>query len=270
MLRRSVRPAGSSASWWRKVTRSATPAARALTVAIVTDSSSMSIPSTAASGYARARAMLDQPPPLPTSSNLTAGRDSVSCNVLMPDSAGPSRLLVPRPVGVSLRLPGVGAELVPADTAAGAVGLEQPRQCRTHGPEHPADGREVGQARDVGHHLRGAGRDRVDACVGCAVVLNREQADHGLLLEPLARVARLRVGACGELRSSRWPLGGEAGVPTETVPEVDRHDLHRAEQRSEEPLGDLLCCLLGCVHGLTVLFRGLLRHEQRHMPMSGC
>ena len=74
------------------MTRSATPAARALTVAILTDSSSMSIPTTAASGYARARAMLDHPPPLPTSSNLAAGRERVSCNVLTADSAGPSRL----------------------------------------------------------------------------------------------------------------------------------------------------------------------------------
>ena len=59
---------------------------------MVTDCSSMSMPVTVASGYARARAMLDQPPPLPTSSNLAAGRERVSCSVLIPDSAGASWL----------------------------------------------------------------------------------------------------------------------------------------------------------------------------------
>ena len=123
-------------------------------------------------------------------------------------------LLVPGPVAVGLRLARLGAELVPADPAAGAVGLEQVGQLRADGGEHPGERREVAEAGLVGHHLGGGRRDRVDPGVGVVVgPVEGEQAGHRLLLQPLAGIARMG-GRCGRRAGRGGRAVGRPGCGT--------------------------------------------------------
>jgi predicted ATPase len=72
-----------------------------------------------------------------------------------------------------------------------------------------------------------------------------EQAGDGLLLEPLAGVARRDAGALGELVGRERPARLERAVEAELGPEVDGEQLERAEGGSEEALGELVGAIGG-------------------------
>jgi hypothetical protein len=64
-----------------------------------------------------------------------------------------------------------------------------------------------------------------------------EHAGDGLLLEPLAGVARRDPGPRGQLGRARGAALGKRPVEPELGAEVDGEQLERAERRGEQPLG---------------------------------
>ena len=68
-----------------------------------------------------------------------------------------------------------------------------------------------------------------------------EEAGDGLLLEPLARIARVDAGAVGELLRGQRAVTLERAVEAELDAEVDGEELERAERGAEQALGEAVC-----------------------------
>jgi hypothetical protein len=68
------------------------------------------------------------------------------------------------------------------------------------------------------------------------VTIDLEQAGHGLLFEPLARVARIGAGAGSELVRRGGAVIRECAVPAEAVAEVDAGDVERRDGSTEDAL----------------------------------
>ena len=110
--------------------------------------------------------------------------------------------------------------------------------------EHAADAgehvRERGDVRGVvgvDERARVLGR-QVEAPL--AALLDVEQPGDGLLLEPLAGVARRDAGVVGELGGGERAVALERAVEAELRAEVDGEQLERAEGGAEEALGELV------------------------------
>ena len=105
-----------------------------------------------------------------------------------------------------------------------------------------ANGRDVGRVVLVHEHAgvvggqRAAARRRVD---------DLEEAGDGLLLEPLAGVARCDAGAVGELVRRERAVALERAVEAELDAEVDGEQLERAERGAEQALGESVGALYG-------------------------
>ena len=80
-------------------------------------------------------------------------------------------------------------------------------------------------------------------------VVDVEEAGDGLLLEPLARVARRDAGAARELAGGQRPALVERAVQAELDAEVDGAELERAERRAEEALGEGVGAISDDGHG---------------------
>ena len=83
---------------------------------------------------------------------------------------------------------------------------------------------------------RAAARRRVD---------DLEEAGDGLLLEPLAGVARGDAGAVGELVRRERAVALERAVEAELDAEVDGEQLERAERGAEQALGEGVGAICG-------------------------
>jgi hypothetical protein len=146
-----------------------------------------------------------------------------------------------RPVGGGDAAPELPAELGVGDALAAAVGLQQPRQDPGDaGQGEHQRGRVVGAVR-VDQHLGVAGGQPVAALGGRALgVVASEVAGHGLLLEPLAGVARGDAGVTGELGLGRRAQLAERPVEAELDAQVYAEGLHRPGQAVDQPLGQRL------------------------------
>ena len=74
-----------------------------------------------------------------------------------------------------------------------------------------------------------------------------DQAGDGLLLEPLAGVARVRAARGGDLGDVERAATVQQVVEAELVADVDREDVEGAEQRGEHPVRESAGRLLGPV-----------------------
>ena len=74
-----------------------------------------------------------------------------------------------------------------------------------------------------------------------------DQAGDGLLLEPLAGIARVRAARGGDLGDVEWAATVQQVVEAELVADVDREDVEGAEQRGEHPVRESAGRLLGPV-----------------------
>ena len=141
---------------------------------------------------------------------------------------------------------------VPRHAAAGPVGLDQVghRGAATHEPLGHA-GHQRGTGR-VDEDLLVARRQRVAASLGVGGrVVDVDERGDGLLLEPLARVARGDAGRGGELGGGQRTALGQRPVEAELGAEVDRQQVERAERGLEQASDEGVAALgrvLGCGH----------------------
>lgn len=70
--------------------------------------------------------------------------------------------------------------------------------------------------------------------------IDLEDAGHGLLLEPLARVARIGPGSAGELFRVGRALVGKRSVPAQPITEVDGREVEGRVRGREDALGERL------------------------------
>ena len=78
------------------------------------------------------------------------------------------------------------------------------------------------------------GGEPVPACVGCgADVVGFEQSRDGLLLEPLARVARCDARAVGKVARGQRSVLGKGAVEAELGAQVDGEQLEGADRGAE-------------------------------------
>ena len=187
--------------------------------------------------YACAIAIEDQPPPHPTSATRPPDREPFV------DVGEPLR--DPRihhrhergAVAELLSLAHVGTEIAPVDATSVAVGGHQGRHLLCDRDRHASLRSEVGEGIAIHEHLGVLRWQRVSALGRrSSNVLDLEQSGGRLLFEPLAGVP------LGDTRSSRQfarrrGTFDERRVQPQPVPEVDREDIHRAQQRPEDPLG---------------------------------
>ncbi len=191
-------------------------------------------------GWASARPIDDQPYPQPDVGDPAAafehGLDLRDRRQVVPGQ----RTEEERPVRRRLGLPGVGAQLRPADAAAGPVGGGQRAQVRPEPGDDPGQREHVVRAEHVGEHLGRAGRQPVAAVGGVGVRIGHgEHTADGLVFEPLAGVALGASGAAGQLGRGEGRAVGQHAVEAEPVAEVDGlHELG-AEHGAEEPLAEL-------------------------------
>ena len=138
------------------------------------------------------------------------------------------------------------------DAAAGPVGPDQVghRGAATHEPLGHA-GHQRGTGR-VDEDLLVARRQRVAASLGVGGrVVDVDERGDGLLLEPLARVARGDAGRGGELGGGQRTALGQRPVEAELGAEVDRQQVERAERGLEQASDEGVAALgrvLGCGH----------------------
>ena len=156
----------------------------------------------------------------------------------------PEEVLEQRPVEDGLRLAAVGPVRLPGDAAAVAVcGVEVGQQAADGGDE-ARHRRGVGERGVIEQRLGVTGRERVAPFVGVgARVVDLEDPSDGLVLEPLADVARRGRGGDRQL-GRRRRSGGERRVPAQPVARVDGEEIERGHGRAAEPLGKH-----GCGHG---------------------
>lgn len=143
------------------------------------------------------------------------------------------RALEPRPVHVALRIARIRPELLPGDAAPAAVRLQELGKTGCRGHQHPRRRRGVRERSLVGEHL-GMRPGKTEAH-DVAVVLRGEDAAHGLLLQPLAGVARVHAGASGELVDRQRVAAGQHAVQPEPVADVHGEGLHAVEHLLEDP-----------------------------------
>ncbi len=86
----------------------------------------------------------------------------------------------------------------------------------------------------VGEHACVVGGEPVPACVGCgADVVGFEQSRDGLLLEPLARVARRDARAVRKVARGQRSVLGKGAVEAELGTQVDGEQLEGADRGAE-------------------------------------
>jgi len=89
----------------------------------------------------------------------------------------------------------------------------------------------------VGHDRRVGRGQAVAPLLGVvARAADLEHAGHGLLLEPLPRVARVDPAARGELARRVGPPVAQRGVEAEPVAEIEAEELERPDRRAEHAL----------------------------------
>ena len=152
----------------------------------------------------------------------------------------------PRPVEVALRLDRRPIAL-DGHAVAGPVGLDQLRQRAADGRERPAERRPSrrGSPGRPGPR-RGPAEARSGARPALRGVVDLEDAAGGLLLQPLAGVARVDPRPRGELAGRQRPRVGERPVEAQPVPQVDGEHVHRGEGRLEEPFDERVANLHRC------------------------
>jgi hypothetical protein len=142
-------------------------------------------------------------------------------------------------VDVALAVAEVAPVGVVGDAAAGAVGLDDTRQHLADAGNHVRERRDVRRVVGRGERARVLGVERVAARFGSGVrVLDVEQAGDGLLLEPLARVARCDAGGAGKPVRGLRAFLDQCPVEAELGAEVDGEQLERAERGAEQALGE--------------------------------
>jgi hypothetical protein len=125
------------------------------------------------------------------------------------------------------------------DAAAGAVGLEQLRQHPGDACEDDRDRRGVVGAVGVQQHLGMAGGQLVAALAGGVVgVVAGDVPGGGLLLEPLAGVAKRDAGGGGDLGLGCGSEVVERLVEPEFQAQADAERLQRVGCVVDEPLGE--------------------------------
>ena len=123
------------------------------------------------------------------------------------------------------------------DAAAGAVGVGHAREHAADPGEHVRERRDVGGVVGIEQHPCVLGVERVAPPPARLRTVDVEQAGDGLLLEPLAGVARRDARPVGELGGRQRPVLGERGVEAELGAEVDGEQLERADGGAEQALG---------------------------------
>jgi hypothetical protein len=91
-------------------------------------------------------------------------------------------------------------------------------------------------------------------------VIDVDHAGDGLLLEPLAGVARRDAGGLGQLARGQRPEFVQRAVQTELRAEVDGAQLQRAERGAEQALGEGVGAIGGGGHGRQGARRALRPH----------
>ena len=81
------------------------------------------------------------------------------------------------------------------------------------------------------------------------IAIDLEDAAHGLLLQPFARIARIGPGPGSELVRGGRPGSGQVSIPAEAVTEVDARDVPGGDGGIEEALGERI----GAGHGSSEL-----------------
>jgi hypothetical protein len=140
------------------------------------------------------------------------------------------------PVAVLLPLAHVRPELTPVHPAATAVGGHERRHLLRRRHQHPRDRRQVRKGVALQQDLGVLRRECVSPLGGRERrVVDLEHPGDRLLLEPFPGVPLGDPRATRQIGRRRRPVG-EGRVQPQSVTQVDREDLHRADQRSEDPL----------------------------------
>jgi hypothetical protein len=165
--------------------------------------------------------MLDQPWPQPKSATR-AGRP-----VSQPGHdvghrrkpLGRQLLSEGRAVDLTLAVTEVAAVGLVRDAAAASVGGGQIRENPADARDHVREGRHVREVLAVDQHRGVVGGERVQALLRCGTgVLDVDQTGHGLLLEPLARVAGVDPGVPRKLAARHRAVLVERPVEAELGP----------------------------------------------------
>ena len=144
-----------------------------------------------------------------------------------------------RAVEGGLAVAEVGAVGRVRHAVAGAVGIDQLRE---HAADPGANERQrpsVGRMRAIEQGERVPNRQAVRPLLGArGPVVALDDPGHGLLLQPLPRVARGDAGPFGQLAGADARVVGEHLVQPEADPEVRGEHADRAERLAEQALGE--------------------------------
>ena len=111
--------------------------------------------------------------------------------------------------------------------------------------------RHVGQVVGVDEHAAWSGGDARSGASRRrrAASVDVEEAGDGLLLEPLARVARVDAGGVGQLAGGDRAVALDRAVEAEPRAEVHGEELQRAQRGAEQALDEGVAAVGGGVYG---------------------